>query len=67
MVTQPALSASRARPSESAKADELEVYKRIAHIDDLPTVDTSSDDARRSKPHPDIFQAALANARPLHL
>ncbi len=46
--------------ASSAKGDELEFYKRVAHIDDLIKKETSSDDAQRSKPYPDIFQAALA-------
>jgi HAD superfamily hydrolase (TIGR01549 family) len=45
--------------ASSAKKDEVEVYKRIAHIEDLVEEQTSSDDAERSKPHPDIFEAAL--------
>jgi HAD superfamily hydrolase (TIGR01549 family) len=45
--------------ASSAKGDELETYKRIAHIEDLVHKETSSDDASRSKPHPDIFAAAL--------
>ncbi|HEY7167346.1 MAG TPA: HAD family hydrolase [Candidatus Binatia bacterium] len=45
--------------ASSAKADELETYKRIARIHDLVQTETSSDDADRSKPHPDIFAAAL--------
>jgi HAD superfamily hydrolase (TIGR01509 family) len=46
--------------ASSAKADELEQYKRLAHIDDLVKNEASSDDAERSKPYPDIFEAALA-------
>jgi HAD superfamily hydrolase (TIGR01549 family) len=46
--------------ASSAKADELEAYKKIARIEDLVESETSSDDADRSKPYPDIFQAALA-------
>ena len=46
--------------ASSAKGEELETYKRIAHIEDLVDEATSSDDAERSKPHPDIFEAALA-------
>ena len=46
--------------ASSAKGDELKAYKTIAAIDDLVEVETSSDDAARSKPCPDIFQAALA-------
>ena len=45
--------------ASSAKADELEAYKKIARIEDLIESETSSDDADRSKPYPDIFQAAL--------
>jgi HAD superfamily hydrolase (TIGR01549 family) len=45
--------------ASSAKADELRVYKQIADIDDLIDAETSADDAERSKPHPDIFAAAL--------
>ena len=45
--------------ASSAKAEELANYKRIAGIEDLVYAETSSDDAERSKPHPDIFQAAL--------
>jgi HAD superfamily hydrolase (TIGR01509 family) len=44
----------------SAKEDELEQYKKITHIADLIDVETSSDDAGKSKPHPDIFCAALS-------
>ena len=53
--------------ASSAKADELQTYKKLASIDDLLDAETSSDDADKSKPHPDIFQAALkqlGNARP---
>jgi HAD superfamily hydrolase (TIGR01509 family) len=46
--------------ASSAKADELEAYKSIAGIGDLVEAETSSDDTARSKPFPDIFQAALA-------
>jgi HAD superfamily hydrolase (TIGR01509 family) len=45
--------------ASSAKRDELELYKQILHIEDLIDAETSADDADRSKPHPDIFQAAL--------
>ena len=49
--------------ASSAKEDELEQYKKIANIVDLIDVETSSDDAEKSKPYPDIFQAALARLR----
>lgn len=45
--------------ASSAKRDELDTYKTIAGIDDLVHADTSSEDAEKSKPHPDIFEAAL--------
>ncbi len=45
--------------ASSAQGDELETYEKIAHIDDLVQVETSSADAEKSKPHPDIFEAAL--------
>ena len=45
--------------ASSAKEDELAEYKQIARIEDLVQTETSSDDAEKSKPHPDIFQAAL--------
>jgi beta-phosphoglucomutase-like phosphatase (HAD superfamily) len=47
--------------ASSAKAEELRTYKKIAGIDELIDVETSSDDAEKSKPHPDIFQAAMAS------
>ena len=45
--------------ASSAKEDELHEYKKIAQIDDLIEADTSSADVGRSKPHPDIFEAAV--------
>jgi HAD superfamily hydrolase (TIGR01509 family) len=45
--------------ASSAKEEELERYKQIAGIDDQLEAQTSSDDAKKSKPHPDIFEAAL--------
>ncbi len=45
--------------ASSAKEEELKVYKKIADIEDLVEEEASSDDAARSKPHPDIFKAAL--------
>ena len=45
--------------ASSAKKDELEHYAEVLQIEDLIEAGTSSDDAERSKPHPDIFQAAL--------
>ena len=45
--------------ASSAKGPELEHYKQVAKIADLVDAETSSDDAERSKPHPDIFEAAI--------
>ena len=45
--------------ASSAKEEELAAYKKIAHIEDLVDEETSADDAEKSKPHPDIFEAAL--------
>jgi len=45
--------------ASSAKEDELGTYKKIAQIEDLVEGETSADDADKSKPHPDIFKAAL--------
>jgi HAD superfamily hydrolase (TIGR01549 family) len=45
--------------ASSAKEDELAEYKKIAQIADLVEEETSADDADKSKPHPDIFKAAL--------
>jgi HAD superfamily hydrolase (TIGR01509 family) len=45
--------------ASSAKKEELGRYKQIAGIDDLLEAETSSDDAEKSKPHPDIFEAAI--------
>jgi HAD superfamily hydrolase (TIGR01509 family) len=50
----------RAVLASSGNAGEVEQYKEIAGIADLIDSATSSDDAERSKPFPDIFQAALA-------
>ncbi len=45
--------------ASSAKKDELERYAKLLEIDDLIEAGTSTDDAEQSKPHPDIFEAAL--------
>ena len=45
--------------ASSAKKEELEAYKRICRVSDLLDAETSSDDAEKSKPQPDIFQAAM--------
>ncbi|WP_336487546.1 HAD family hydrolase [Methylobacterium nigriterrae] len=52
--------------ASSGKASEVAHYQEILGIRDLVDVATSADDADRSKPHPDIFEAALAKLRPKH-
>jgi HAD superfamily hydrolase (TIGR01549 family) len=52
-------SGQRAVLASSGKAEEVARYKEIAGIADLIDAATSSDDAERSKPFPDIFAAAL--------
>lgn len=46
--------------ASSAKEEELDRHKKTLEIEDLLEAAASADDAERSKPHPDIFQAALA-------
>lgn len=46
--------------ASSASGDELGAYKEKAGITDLVEDETSKDDAEKSKPHPDIFEAAMA-------
>lgn len=45
--------------SSSASKEDLLAYKRIAHMEDLIDAETSADDADKSKPYPDIFDATL--------
>jgi HAD superfamily hydrolase (TIGR01509 family) len=45
--------------ASSAKEEELDRHKKALAIEDLLEASNSADDAERSKPHPDIFQAAL--------
>ena len=49
--------------ASSAKEEELEQHKKSLRIGDLLETATSADDADKSKPHPDIFQAALAGMK----
>ncbi len=51
--------------ASSGKADEVERYKEIAGIAGLIDAATTSDDAERSKPFPDIFRAALERIAPI--
>jgi HAD superfamily hydrolase (TIGR01509 family) len=45
--------------ASSARGDELEFYMRLCGIEGLTDGETSKSDAAKSKPHPDIFEAAL--------
>lgn len=45
--------------ASSATESEVEEYKKAANVADLVEKSTSADDAEKSKPEPDIFQAAL--------
>jgi HAD superfamily hydrolase (TIGR01509 family) len=45
--------------ASSASKDDLKTYKKIANMEDLIEEESSADDADRSKPHPDIFEATL--------
>ena len=47
--------------SSSSHAEEVESRKTTAEIDDLINDTTSAEDAERSMPFPDIFEAAFAN------
>jgi HAD superfamily hydrolase (TIGR01509 family) len=45
--------------ASSADRDQLKEYEKIADIGDLIEESSTADDAQRSKPHPDIFEATL--------
>jgi HAD superfamily hydrolase (TIGR01549 family) len=45
--------------ASSARNKTVETYKKLLQIEDLIDSATSTDDAEKSKPEPDIFQAAL--------
>ena len=47
----------------SGKEEEVEHHKRLLGIDGMDVAQTTSEDAERSKPHPDIFRAALDKLR----
>jgi HAD superfamily hydrolase (TIGR01509 family) len=46
--------------ASSADKEDLSRLKRIAQIEGMVEEETASEDAPKSKPHPDIFQATLA-------
>ncbi len=45
--------------ASSASTEDLKIYKRFVQMEDLIEEESSADDANKSKPHPDIFQATL--------
>ena len=45
--------------ASSASKEDLLTFKKIVGMDGLVDEETSADDAEKSKPHPDIFEAAL--------
>lgn len=45
--------------ASSAPAKDLLFYKKLVGMEDLVDEQSSADDAGRSKPHPDIFEATL--------
>lgn len=45
--------------ASSARGEELKHYLALCHIEDLVEEATTKDDVDKSKPHPDIFEAAL--------
>jgi HAD superfamily hydrolase (TIGR01509 family) len=49
--------------ASSAKEEEVETHKKTLDIRDLLETATSADDVEKSKPNPDIFQAALAGLK----
>lgn len=59
LVARLAADGKRIALASSAKPEELEYFKELLGIEDFLEAETDSDDAEKSKPHPDIFAAAL--------
>ena len=49
--------------SSSASTEDLKFYRTLLKADDLVDESTSADDAKKSKPHSDIFDATLRKLR----
>jgi HAD superfamily hydrolase (TIGR01509 family) len=49
--------------ASSGKGKEVKHYQKLCHIEDLVDGQTTADDADKSKPHPDIFEAALEDLK----
>lgn len=45
--------------ASSADRDQVNAYEKTPNIGDLTEESSTADDAKRSKPHPDIFDATL--------
>jgi HAD superfamily hydrolase (TIGR01509 family) len=45
--------------ASSASKEDLLTYKKLLGVEEIVDEETSADDAKKSKPHPDIFDAAL--------
>ncbi len=45
--------------ASSAKDEEIDFYMKLLRIEDLVEAEAGADDAEKSKPHPDIFEAAV--------
>jgi HAD superfamily hydrolase (TIGR01509 family) len=49
--------------ASSAKQAELAAYKKLARIADLCDAESNADDVDRTKPHPDVFEVAIAKLK----
>jgi len=49
--------------ASSGSRDDMNHYKRLMNVEDLVEEGSSGDDVKRSKPHPDIFAAALKSLK----
>ncbi len=49
--------------ASSAKEKEVQIYKDLVHVSDLLDSEASAEDAHKSKPHPDIFLAAVKHLK----
>ena len=58
-------SGSKVALASSSDEKQLNKFKEIAGISDLVDCETSADDAKSSKPDPDIFEAAIRCLRPV--
>lgn len=52
-------SGKRIALASSAKADELDHYVELLKVKDLVDARTTQDDVEKTKPHPDVFAAAM--------